>query len=118
VSGLQHLEYARKELELIGTDPAVTDAYIQVVAAITAMEKEGVPAGRAIGVIQCLLQLKPLSPLTDDPSEWMLVKRGLWQSRRNAEAISKDGGKTYTLISEVQESKKAPKHDSYRTGKK
>jgi hypothetical protein len=118
MSGLQHLDYARRELELINENPAAIDAYLQVVAAFTALEKESIAPSKAIGVIHSLLQLKPLSPLTDDPDEWLLVKRGMWQSRRNAEAISKDGGRTYTLISEVQESKKAPKHESYRKGKK
>jgi hypothetical protein len=114
MSGLQHLDYARRELELVDTDPAVIDAYLQVIAAFQGIEKNGVPASQAISTLHSLLQLQPLSPLTDDPSEWRLVRRGLWQSTRNAEAISRDAGKSYTLVSEVQESKKAPKHETFK----
>lgn len=42
-----------------------------------------------------LVMLEPLGPLTDDPDEWLEVTDGLWQSRREASAFSRDGGKTY-----------------------
>ena len=40
---------------------------------------------------------EPLSPLTDDPAEWIEVVDGLWQSRRLAQAFSQSGGKAYRL---------------------
>lgn len=47
-----------------------------------------------------LVMFKPLGPLTDDPDEWMEVADGLWQSRRQSQAFSKDGGKTYHVTGE------------------
>ena len=44
-----------------------------------------------------LVMFKPLGPLTDDPDEWVEVADGLWQSRRQPQAFSQDGGKTYRL---------------------
>ena len=47
-----------------------------------------------------LVSFRLLSPLTDDPDEWCEVADGLWQSRREPEAFSRDGGATYRLNSD------------------
>jgi len=46
---------------------------------------------------------KTLSPLTDDPNEWMDISQYQngepgWQNLRNSACFSKDGGKTYTNL--------------------
>jgi hypothetical protein len=71
------------------------------------MGHSGGSASVAIPTINALLQFKNLRPLTNDPKEWVHhgeeiwgEKGGIWQNERNAEAFSKDGGKTYYLISE------------------
>jgi hypothetical protein len=57
-----------------------------------------------------LLRYQPLSELTDDPGEWIdrhadgTTPTPLWQSKRNPETFSNDGGKTYTLLSEQEAS--------------
>jgi hypothetical protein len=56
-----------------------------------------------IQLFDLLANYKPLSDLTDNPHEWMEVVDGLWQSRRNSEAFSNDGGKTYRLNSNQDE---------------
>lgn len=57
----------------------------------------GVSASIVIDILRRVLAFEPLGPLTDDPDEWMEVDDGLWQSRRQPRAFSKDGGKTYRL---------------------
>lgn len=57
----------------------------------------GASASIVIDILRRVLAFEPLSPLTDDPAEWIEVANGLWQSRRQSQAFSKDGGKTYQL---------------------
>src|SRR3546814_7005887 len=54
-----------------------------------------------------LLNMRNLSPLTNNPDEWYKHTpdtwdgvNHVWQSKRNSEAFSTDGGLTYTLLSE------------------
>lgn len=104
MSNLVH--HARRELELIGEDPETVDGLLKVVEAFAAMGHSGGSAWAALGQLERLLRYEPLSPLTDDPGEWMHIAEeiagepSLWQSRRNPEAFSHDGGKTYYLLSE------------------
>lgn len=60
-----------------------------------------------VKTISDLLHLNVLSPLTDDPEEWIHHKDvvhgeglGMWQNKRDSTAFSYDGGKTYSLLSE------------------
>lgn len=101
------VEHARRELELIGEDPEVISGLLNVVQAFADMGHSGGSASIAIPMINQLLQFKPLSPLTDDPEDWFYHGEeiwgepgGIWQNRRNSEAFSKDGGKTYYLLSD------------------
>jgi hypothetical protein len=101
------VDHARNELELIGEEPETIAGYLKVIQAFADMGHSGTSAMVAIPVINDLLQFKPLSLLRDDPAEWMHVgedqwgqEGGIWQSRRNPEAFSKDGGKSYYLLSE------------------
>ena len=57
----------------------------------------GMSASIVIDILRRVLAFEPLSPLTDDPAEWMEVSNMLWQSRRQSQAFSQDGGKTYRL---------------------
>lgn len=57
----------------------------------------GMSASIVINILRRVLAFELLSPLTDDPAEWMEVADGLWQSRRQSQAFSQDGGKTYRL---------------------
>jgi hypothetical protein len=101
------VDHARKELELIGEEPETIAGYLKVIQAFADMGHSGGSASVAIPVINDLLQFKNLSLLTDDPAEWMQVSEeqwgqpgGIWQSCRNPEAFSNDGGKSYYLLSE------------------
>jgi hypothetical protein len=102
------VEHARRELRLCGQydeDPAYAESIIKAVEGFVSFGHSGGSAGVAIHQLHALLQYQPLSPLTDDPAEW-IDQSGpsgypLWQNIRDPRAMSADGGKTYTLVDDV-----------------
>lgn len=103
------VEHAKRELALIETDEKYINGIVKVVEAFAEWGHSSGSASIAIPTINDLLQFKNLSPLTNDPDEWQLIDPKmtvshdpLWQSKRNAEAFSKDGGKSYHLLSEKE----------------
>lgn len=116
------VEHARRELSIIGEDPETIDGYLKVVQAFADMGHSGGSASVAIPVIHELLQYKNLSPLTTHEADWIFhgedvagVEGGVWQSRRNSEAFSRDGGRTYYLLSEgASLSRPEPVHNSVK----
>lgn len=90
--------HARRELELIGEEPDTIDGYLKVIQAFADMGHSGGSAMVAIPVINRLLQFQNLTPLTDDPDDWIEVGYDLWQNRRCSQMFSEDGGKTYTDV--------------------
>lgn len=109
--------FARHELELIDTEPDVIDAYLKVLECFYEVTHTNGEPQLFISTIADLLYGTPLSPLTDDPDEWMEVAEKIWQSRRISEAFSFNGGKTYHLLSEKKNGK-APNHKSEKHKKK
>lgn len=114
------LEHAKRELALIGEEQTVVDGYLAMVTIFSDMDHSGGSASVFIPTLNKLLQFKNLSPLSDDPSEWIHHGEdtwgeagGIWQNSRNSEAFSTDGGKTYYLLSEVRNNKnRVPSHTS------
>lgn len=100
--------HARRELEIIGEERETIDGYLRVVQAFADMGHSGGSASVAIPVIERLLNFEALTPINDDPNTWVKVTeeiagvQDLWQSSRNPEAFSHDGGKTYYLLSECR----------------
>ncbi len=103
------VEHARRELELIEEEPEFISGYLKVFQAYADMGYLGESPSVAISIINTLLQFKNLTPLTDDPDEWIYHSSvtwgaddgiGIWQNNRNSEAFSHDSGKTYYLLSE------------------
>lgn len=76
----------------------VIDGYLKVIQAFADMRHSGGSASVAIPVIGKLLRFENLSPLTDDPDDWIEVGYGMWQNRRCTRMFSEDGGKTYTDV--------------------
>lgn len=119
------VQHALRELEAIGEDAETIGGYLKVVQAFADMGHSGGSASVAIPVINQLLQFKNLTPLTDNPDEWYFHgadmwdgKNGVWQNKRNSEAFSNDGGKTYYLLSEGGNAKNPyPLHKSIETTK-
>jgi len=118
------VEHARRELEILGEDQETIDGYLKVIQAFADMGHSGFSASVAIPTINTLLQFKNLKPLTDDPKEWMLIGEDvwpgedrIWQSLRDSEAFSNDGGKTYYLLSEGAHNRhRDPLHESAKKG--
>lgn len=104
------VDHARRELARIKEDPETVEGIVKVVQAFSDMGHSGASAFVCIPMIERLLRYEPLSPLTNDPDEWnhiaeeMAGQPDLWQSARNPEAFSHDGGITYYLLSEKQAS--------------
>lgn len=92
--------HARRELATIGESKELTEGYLEVVRAFEKMELDGGAASIGIAVLTSILQFQNLSPLTDNPDEWIQHADDTWQNTRNGEAFSTDGGRTYTLLSE------------------
>lgn len=106
------VDHAKRELDLVGEQKSVVEAYLKIVRIFADMGHSGSSAMFAIPVIEHLLAMKPLSALTNDPEDWIHVgediwgeKGGIYQNRRNGEAFSKDGGKTYYLLSDNSNAK-------------
>ena len=99
------VQHARRELNAINEDPETVEGYLKVIQAFSDMRHSGTSAAHAIGTLALLFSYQNLSPLTDDPEEWMHIAKdvagqpNLWQNRRNPEAFSTDGGQTYKLNS-------------------
>lgn len=100
--------HAKRELERIGEDPEFIEAYLDIITKFAIQGHSGGSASVFIPTLNKLLNFKPLTPLTNDPEEWMCISGatsahpgGLWQNRRDSEAFSENGGNTYYLISEV-----------------
>jgi hypothetical protein len=100
--------HARRELRIFGEDPDLSNGLIRVVRAFADMGHSGTSAPHCAALLDKLLRFQPLTDLTDDPGEWIdrhaegMTPTPLWQSRRNSDAMSTDGGKTYYLVSELQ----------------
>jgi hypothetical protein len=101
------VEHARRELELCGqtaSDPAYAQSIVCAVAALATYGHSGGSMGCAIMQLHDLLQYRPLSPLTNDPDEWVCHAEsrpgvpGTWQNLRDSAAFSTDGGATYRYV--------------------
>lgn len=105
-------DHARRELELIGQfeeDPQFAQS---IVAAVAAFESYGGHSGGSafagITMLHDLLHFNNLSPLTNDPDEWLRHtpdnwdgEHHIWQNKRNGKAFSEDGGLTYRLNDDI-----------------
>lgn len=92
------VSHAVRELDAIGCeegDFTGRKEVLDLVKVFASQGHSGSSASWVIAVLTRLLRFEALGPLTDDPEEWHEVGEGLWQSRRQSDAFSKDGGKTY-----------------------
>lgn len=112
--------HAKRELEIIGEEQETIDGILRVIQAFADMGHSGGSHSIVAPIVYELLQFRTLSPLTDSPDEWTYIQKeiaggtGIWQSQRNPEAFSHDGGRTYHILSEVIGDKPAPVHESKR----
>lgn len=105
------VEHARRELTAIGQfedDPEFAESIVKAVEGFASYPgHSGSSAMIGAQMVFTLLCFENIGPLTDDPDEWLFHGEdvwgepgGVWQNKRNGEAFSNDGGKTYKLTSE------------------
>lgn len=98
------VEHAATELARIGEDQDVMAGLVAVVQAFADCGHSGGSAPHALAYLEKLLRFEPLSPLTNAPDEWNdrseMSGYPIWQSTRDPRAMSKDGGRTYWLVTE------------------
>lgn len=71
-------------------------ATLELVRLFSDQGHSGASAALTIELASRLMRFEPLTPLTDDPLEWMDIDgRGLLQSTRQPSAFSRNGGRTY-----------------------
>ena len=99
--------HAKRELQLAGMfdkdadyNGALAPHIIKVVEAFSKGKHSGASAMISIGILEKLLRFQTLTPITNNPKEWMKVGRKiarilLWQNKRDPSIFSKDGGKTW-----------------------
>jgi hypothetical protein len=111
------IEHAKREMKLIGLDQKDADyggaLYKASLELIKTFSKQGHSGGSAASVIEIfdrLARFKPLSPITDCPTEWTDVSamsgKPLWQNIRCSSCFSEDGGKTWKDIDHIPDTPK------------
>ena len=93
-------KHAIGELSLIKEDPKIILWYVSVIEAFNIMQLEPEASDHCVATLTQLLRYGNLAPLTDEPKEWVQIGDELWQSIRNRDAFSNNGGTTYKLYSE------------------
>lgn len=108
--------HAKKELELLGMydkneenedgmQPVLADNIREMIDVWGKIGHSGGSAMWTRDILHRLLNWESLTPLTDDPDEWVDIsdmqsgKPG-WQNKRHSVCFSEDGGKTYYNIDE------------------
>jgi hypothetical protein len=114
------VHHARTELKLIGEDPKVIDWYVRVIKEYHSFGHSGGSHAAVLPTLSKLLNFESLSPITDNPNEWLHhgaeiwgAPGGIWQNKRDGRCFSADGGKTYTMNDDpLGEDGKKPLHFS------
>lgn len=94
------VEHAKRELALTEEDPEFIKGIIKIVEIFSKMNHSGSSAAHAIVVINELLTFSNLTFLTNNPDEWTNHGNEVWQSKRNSEMFSRDGGRSYYSVNE------------------
>lgn len=99
------LAHAEREMRRAHVEDDVQPSLLQAIAAFRSYGHSGGSSSVCIPLLNDLLNFKALTPLTDDPAEWIDhtgISAGdpTFQNMRDSEAFSKDGGKTYYLLRE------------------
>ncbi len=98
-------DYAKEELTRAGLFDKDSDyegmigkAVSELVDVFSKQGHSGFSASLTIEIFSRVANYKPLTPLSTDPTEWNNVAEwgdgDMWQSRRDSEVFSIDGGKT------------------------
>jgi len=101
-------QHAKRELEFAGLlskdsdyNGMLGEAALDLIEVFARQGHSGCSAGLTIQLFQLLASFKNLTPITNNPDEWMDVaeayngKEAVWQNRRCSSLFSNNGGKTY-----------------------
>jgi len=108
------VDHAEKELRLAGLFDLDSDyngmlgnSVLELIKVFAAQGHSGSSAAMTREIFSKLSSFKPLTPITSNPDEWNDVSGyygggpKMWQSTRQPSLFSKDGGKTWYDIDEV-----------------
>lgn len=114
------MNHADRELRLVGYSPESEDMmdyqiWYQTMEMVSAFSQVGHSGGSApyhIHILGQLLNFEALTPITNNPDEWINVSDFLsppatWQNCRDSRMFSFDGGKTYYNLDECRHGWKA-----------
>lgn len=103
--------HAKRELIIAGLNEKdsdyggmLYDAVMDLVKLFSSQGHSGFSANMALHLFDKVCRFKNLTPLTDDPQDWVQVsekmpdKEPTWQCKRCSSCFSSDGGKTYHNI--------------------
>ena len=99
------IKHAKNELKLAGMydkdadyGGALAHHILELIKVFSSEDHSGGSAGITLVVFNKLANFENLSPLTNNKDEWIEVENGQWQNKRNGEAFSQNGGKTYYIL--------------------
>ena len=107
-------EHAKKELDLAGMfdsqeDAVLAEHIMQLIDLFSDFGHSGSTRDYVVEVFNLLTNWRPLTPLTNDPNEWLKIEYPkpelvyqLWQSKRQSNAFSRDGGETFYIVDEPE----------------
>lgn len=115
----REVKRAQYEIDLVGLSDQdsdyggmIGDAVMQLIKLFSAQSHSGFSASMTGSIFYRLVQGKALTPVTNDPSEWLdvteimydkeVIAKGnkIWQNTRQGSVFSKDGGKTWEDMSD------------------
>jgi len=119
------VDHGRIELDRVGLFDEDSDyngmigkAVLELLDTFAKQGHSGFSAALTTELFDKLVRFEPLSPITDDPEEWMDVTEygspdnPLWQSQRNPACFSTDGGKTHYHVDKPKAITKSEKFRS------
>lgn len=84
-------------------------AVMALIKAHAAQGHSGMSHSITLSIFNKVVNFKPLTPITNDPSEWTDVSgygapqdAALWQCNRDSALFSNDGGKTYYSVDDLK----------------
>ena len=98
-------EHAVSEMEIAGVDDDIygdmtSKAVLELIDVFEKQGHSGMSASLVLSIFNRVIDFGNLTPLTNDPDEWLHHERGTWQSKRNSSAFSTDQGNSYYLVGE------------------
>ena len=113
------VKHAEKEMKWAGLYDKDADYGGMIPAAVMKLVKAHSEEGHSGGshsitmqIFNRVINFKTLTPITDDPEEWMQHADNTWQNKRQSSCFSTDGGKThYDIDDKERKVKDTEKHN-------